>query len=139
MQSGSKFTRKDIEIAINRLKLMKFFPGDPGAQASLGELLARICPSLEALEWLTRTLLDRVPEWPGAHEVRGVLCTKYDAADGIDAYCSIPGFRAADFEAQAYDRHQAIKSGGWQLPDEALRRLAQGCEMKQLSERKPNR
>lgn len=134
----TKFTRSDIEKALTRLRMMKFMPTDPGFQASLAELLAQICPHKEALEWLVSTLLSRVSEWPGAYEVRALLCTKYDAADGIDAYCSLPGFRADDYESQYYERHQQLKAGGWEKRGEIIQRLANSCDMKQLTGKKPN-
>ena len=137
--TNTKFTRHDIELALSRLRLMKFMPTDPAFQVSLGELLALICPHKEALEWIVRTLLDRVREWPGAYEVRALLCTKYDAADGVDApYCSIAGFRAEDYESQYYERHQAIKAGGWEKPVEIIERLSQAHDMKRITARKPN-
>jgi hypothetical protein len=135
----NKFTRNDIEVALSRLRLMAFIPTDPAFQVSLGELLALICPHKEALEWLVRTLVDRVRKWPGAYEVRALLCTKYDAADGVDApFCSIVGFRPEDYEAQYYERHQAIKAGGWEKPGEIIERLSKAHDMKQITGRKPN-
>lgn len=114
-----KFSAKELDHAINRLRLMKFFPSEPGAGAALAELLAKICPHREALEWLVSTLQNHVAEWPGAHEVRGLLCTRYDAADGVDAWCSLPGFSAADAEARHYEHHAQLtgKSPGY---DQAL-------------------
>jgi hypothetical protein len=97
---------------------MKFFPADPGAWAALAELLAKICPHREALEWLVTTLQNRVAEWPGAHAIRGLLCTRYEPDDGIDEYCTIPGFRPEDCEARHYEQHQALQSGGYELPPE---------------------
>lgn len=110
MNSREKFSRTELEDAINRLKLLKFFPTDPGAHAALFELLAKICPHREALEWLVTTLQDHVPEWPGAQSIRGLLCTKYDAADGVDEYCNIPGFRPQDCEARYYEQHEQVKT-----------------------------
>lgn len=126
----------DLENALDRLKLMKYFPSDPGAQAALQELLAHICPHREALEWLVFTLINQVPEWPGSHAIRGLLCTKYDAADGIDADCTIPGFRPQDYEARTYDAHQQIKAGGWTPQDETVRKLAAALDMKQIAGKK---
>lgn len=132
-EQRKKFTPRDLDNALDRLKLMKFFPSDPGAQAALWELLGRICPHLEALEWLTFTLIDRVAEWPGAQAIRGLLCTKYDAADGVDAYCTIPGFRPEDGESRTIEAHQQWKSGGWvDSGDEQVRKLTASAEMPKI-------
>ena len=113
-----KFSAKELDHAINRLRLMKFFPPDAAAHAALAELLAKICPHREALEWLVSTLQNHIAEWPGAHEVRGLLCTRYDAADGVDAWCSLPGFTAGDAEERYYDRHTQLtgKAVGYDEP-----------------------
>jgi hypothetical protein len=44
-------------------------------------------------------------------ELRGLLCTRYDAADGIDQpYCTIPGFTPAEQEARYLEqRHEEVK------------------------------
>jgi hypothetical protein len=56
-------------------------------------------PSIEALEWTITQAVTYCKEWPGISEIRGLLETKYTAADGRrDPGCSIPGFTAADGE-----------------------------------------
>jgi len=138
MPSTNKITRKDIEISINRLKLLKFFPGDPGPAAAAGEFLAKICPHVEALEWLVATLMDRIGSWPGTAEVRGILCNKYDAADGIDGWSTLPGFRDCDNEAKYLEEtHERLKEGSWH-PNELVQQLADARDMKQITGRKLN-
>ena len=59
---------------------------------------------------LVAELVNHVGEWPGPAEVRGLLCTRYDAADRIDAYCNLPGYRAADCEARSLTEHEQHKA-----------------------------
>lgn len=125
--ANSKFTQGDLNSAITRMKLLKFFPGDPGARGALMELLATLCPHREALLWLTDTLINRVGEWPGPTELRGLLCTHYRPADGVEAYCGLPGWTARDMEQREIDRndsHKALESGPQQVLRDRLAEVA---------------
>jgi hypothetical protein len=68
------------------------------ARASVMRYLAEMCPHREALRWLVREVINHVGKWPGLAEVRGILCMRYDPADGIDGDSTIPGYRADDAE-----------------------------------------
>ncbi len=89
----------DLTKAIASLTLLRFFPAEDIARASIMELLSRMIGTVEQLDWLVVTMIDRVGEWPGPKELRGVFCTRFKPADGIEAWCSLPGFTAADSEA----------------------------------------
>jgi hypothetical protein len=103
------FTQKDLDLAVGRMALMDFFPQE--SKGALKVELAAMCPSLEALHWLTDTLVSGPGKWPGIAEVRGLLCTRFDAADGIDRpFCSIPGFTADEAEARYLARHENTKA-----------------------------
>ena len=103
-----KFTAKDLDNAVARMSLMEFFPQD--AKAALKAELASMCPSREALLWVTDTLISKAAKWPGIAEVRGLLCMRFDAADGIDrSWCSIPGYTADENEARYLAKHGAMK------------------------------
>lgn len=79
--------------------------------------LAAMCPSREALKWLTAEAMAHVTPWPGMAELRGLLCTRYDAADGKDAYCSLPGYSPGDQEAKYIEQHETLKlAAGWEAP-----------------------
>lgn len=92
--------KKLIKQAVERMNILRYFPSDPGAQLEIMRLLERMVPSERALEWLVSTMIDRVGEWQGPVELRGVLCAKFRPKDGIEAWSTIPGFTAADSEAQ---------------------------------------
>lgn len=107
-----KFTQRDLQLAIGRLGMCRFFPADAPSRAAIEALLARMCPHKEALEWLVDEFINRINDWQGPGELRGVLCTRYKPDDGIEANCSIPGYRPQDGEAICFDRHQQLKVEG---------------------------
>jgi hypothetical protein len=124
-----KFTKQDLERACDNLAMLPFFPVE--ARAAVMRLLATMCPSKQALDWLITETVNRVAKWPGPAELRGLLCTRYDAADGVDGYCSLPGYSAAEMEAKAIERHEQLKVGGWEA--ERLTQLAAGKEPLRIS------
>jgi len=118
-----KFSQRDLTLAISQLATCRFFPADEGARAAIAILLARICPHKEALEWLVGQFINRINDWRGPGELRGVLCTRYRPADGIEANCSVtPGYRPEDGEARTFGEHQQRKVG-WA---EVYRKLIEG-------------
>ena len=104
-----KISKIDLDKALMRLSLLKYSRDQPVVQAALQEFLAQICPSREALEWLVSELVNKIGEWPGPADVRGLLCTMYKPADGIHVDCKIPGYRWQDFEDRAIERAQQYK------------------------------
>ena len=104
MQSDSEqFDPNDVQLATRRLAVLRFWPADEIARAEIGRRLVRMVPSKAALDWLVDTMIDRVGEWRGIVELRGVLCARYRPADGIEAECiDTPGFTPADGEARFY-------------------------------------
>lgn len=108
-----RFSKHDLTIAVGRLSMCRFFPTDEATRAAIGVLLAKICPSKEALNWLVDQFVNQIGEWRGPVELRGVLCWRYKPADGIEASASISGYRPEDGEAQVFDQHQQLKAGGW--------------------------
>lgn len=99
--SNKKISQRELLAALDDLKMLKYFPADAGAQASVLHLLARMCPHREALDWLVSACVDNLSEWPGPSNLRGLLCTHFKPADGIERDCGIPGWRPADLEAKA--------------------------------------
>jgi len=107
------FDESDLEQAVDELSMLEYFPQNPGAQAATQRLLAKMCPSREALLWLVSTMVNRVGKWHGPSELRGVLCWKYPPADGISGDCSIAGFRPSDGEELSLNAHEQLKGGGY--------------------------
>lgn len=123
-----KFTQRDIGFALSELAMCRYFPSDEGTRAAIGVLLARMCPSKEALDWLVDQFVNHVGEWRGPLELRGMLCTRYKPADGIEASSSVIGYRPEDGEARIFDQHLQLKGGGW--TDETERLQIEGSSRK---------
>jgi len=126
-----KFTINDLERAADDLSMLAYFPHE--ARASVMTLLRNMCPHKHALKWLVSELVNHVGKWPGPAEVRGLLCTRFDPADGIDQWCSLPGYTAEEAEARHYDQHlQLTKAEGW-IAEEATDFVKQlAGKMKQI-------
>lgn len=122
-------TKMDLDRATDQMQLLEFWRNDTGFVAAVQTYLALICPHTEALEWLTAALVNHIGKWPGPHEVRGLLCTKYDAADGVDAYCSLPGFSPIDFERKHLEKHESIMG---RIPTNPLSTIGDIAKLKQL-------
>lgn len=72
-----------IDAAIATLATMPYFPSEPSVRVAVAQLLARMCPSDEAVAWLAQTMVDHVGEWKGPQVLRAVLCQRYEPLDGI--------------------------------------------------------
>ena len=114
----ASFTPKDLSEAIEDLSICEFFPREPGAQAAIMRLLAKMCPHREALKWLVAAYTDKIGKWHGPAELRGVLCTRFRPADGIEAYSSLPGYTPEDSEAAYLEQHKQMKTGWIESPDD---------------------
>jgi hypothetical protein len=127
---NEKFNQRDLERAVTELSMLRYWTAD--LRGPVMHLLAQICPHQEALQWLVAELVNHIGEWPGPAEVRGLLCTRYSAADGIDQWCNLPGYRAADYEARYLEQHEQCKAqerGGTEANADLIRRLS---ELKRL-------
>lgn len=102
-----KFTPADLDWAADELGMLDYFPRD--SRAAVMTLLARMCPHRRALKWLVNEAVNHVGKWPGPAELRGMLCTRFDPADGVDHWCSLPGYTAADAEAKQIELHEQRK------------------------------
>jgi hypothetical protein len=91
--------------AMEALAVLQMFPAEKGARKQISKLLYRMVETEEQLDWLVGTMVDRVGVWHGPAELRGVYCTKYKPADGLEGICILsPGFTGADCEAAAAQR-----------------------------------
>lgn len=114
----ASFTPKDLAEAIEDLSICEFFPREPGAQAAIMRLLAKMCPHREALKWLVAAYTNKIGKWHGPAELRGVLCTRFRPADRIEAYSALPGYTPEDSEVAYLEEHKQLKEGGWvEIPD----------------------
>jgi hypothetical protein len=85
------------------------FPTNPAAHAEIMRLLDRMVAKKEHLDWLVVTMIDRVGEWKGTAQLRGLLCTHFAPLDGVEMDCTITGFTPADSESQSLIEHEDRK------------------------------
>ena len=104
------FTERDLVDAVDELATMPFFPTE--SRGAVMALLGKMCPHRTALRWLVAEAVNHCGKWPGMAELRGILCTRFDAADGVEHWSTLPGYRAEDAEAKHYERHEQVTSGG---------------------------
>lgn len=104
-------TKDDMKNAMVQLSMLRYFPqGD--AQKAIAMFLAQLCGTGERLQWLVSQLVNRVGDWPGPAQVRGIFCTRFRPADGKEADCTLAGFTAADGElASARKDPPALTAG----------------------------
>jgi hypothetical protein len=95
-----KPTQEQIVGAVSRWHVLKYFPSGEHAQAEIMRVLERLVGTVEQLNWLVRTVIDHVGEWPGTKELRGIFCHTFKPHDGVEGYSSIPGFTPEDSESQ---------------------------------------
>jgi hypothetical protein len=123
---------KDLELACDEFAMLEYWRSE--MRPAVMKLLANMCPNPKALRWLTAEVVNHVGKWPGPAELRGLLCTRYDPADGIDQWCSLPGYTAQDAEAKSIAEHEQRKmqeSIGGYVADESkemVRQLGAGLK-----------
>jgi hypothetical protein len=79
---------KRVVDILGGLTLLKFFPSDPVARLELAKLVGRMASTEQQVEWLVQRTLDLHSEWPGPHELRAIMCSRFKPADGINAVSS---------------------------------------------------
>jgi hypothetical protein len=82
-------TKQDLEIAIRRLKQMRYFPVDAGMEGELMLELASMCHDAERLMWLSRRAIRLFPDWCGVGELRALYSSRWRPADGIRTFSGI--------------------------------------------------
>ena len=129
----SRPTDLQLENAVGYLSAMKFFPayGDTGARGAIKAVLQAMVAEQKQLEWLVQTMVMKVPQWNGPLDMRGIFCTRFKPADGIEACTSTAGFSAEDMEAQDSYEYKALngsldRSGSTLGAGEILKRLGSG-------------
>lgn len=105
-------TDEYITLAVGRLASLAMFPADPDARVGIMRLIKRMVTTKEQLDWLVLAMIDRVGTWHGPVEFRGVFCSRFKPADGIEANClKCAGFTALDSEAAYTDEQPKALEG----------------------------
>jgi hypothetical protein len=91
-----KPTQNEWMAALVELSTLRFFPSDERAQRAVVMQIGRFCDRSDGLAWLISEFLSRVGEWSGSFDARGIYCTQFAAADGVNVWCRIYGYRFWD-------------------------------------------
>ena len=132
-----KPTSEQIKIAVGKLAALAMFPADPIARSAIMNALSRFVNTTQELNWLGRTMIDKVGVWHGTAELRGVFCSKFKPADGEESVCALtPGFTADDNEnryVESESDETAKRITEWKKQTKALP-ASEEWENKQLTE-----
>lgn len=91
--------KEQISAGVEELGAIPYFPKESGAQLAVMRAVEKFVSGPRELRWLIDTAVGRMREWRGVAELRGLYCTHFKPADGIEADCTIPGLTPADSEA----------------------------------------
>lgn len=129
-----KPTKKQVADVVDSFGALAFFPkpDDVAARKVIMRLVEAMVNDMDELNWLQAAMINRVGEWKGPADLRGVLCaygvmtgkSGWQPADGIWSASSAPGFTQDDRNARWLEREGESNSG-------ALR-LASASEIKAL-------
>jgi hypothetical protein len=133
-----KPNKKQIADVVDSFGALSFFPrpDDVAARKAVMRLIEGMVNDVAELNWLQAAMINRVGEWKGPADLRGVLCAYgvmngkhgWQPADGIWATSNAPGYTQDDRNARWSEQEGAALTEG---KDDALR-LASGAEMKLL-------
>lgn len=111
MQFGLKPSALEISAAVEDLGICKYFPAGDGERKAMMRLIRAMVSTKPQLDWLVSTMVNQVGEWRGPKEFRGLFCTRFKPADGIEADClETPGFTGAALEARSIETHEERKA-----------------------------
>lgn len=106
-------TEQDLQNAVEVLGALRFFPSDSGSRIGIKHVLRSMVGEEKQLDWLINTMLNQVGEWRGTVDLRGIYCTRFKPAEGLEATTSTAGFSQDDLEAESSTKHleQAPRAG----------------------------
>ena len=82
-------TPEAAAVAVSRLALMAFFPGDPDTRSAMIWALLQFVETEEQLDWLVARALKLYTRWPGVGEIRALYCSRFKPKDGVESYSEI--------------------------------------------------
>lgn len=93
-----KPTPEQLNGATEELRAIPYFPTADAATIAIAIAIGKFVDDVSRLRWLIDTAVSSMREWKGVAEMRGLYCTHFRPADGIEANCAVPGFTPADSE-----------------------------------------
>lgn len=98
-------TSRDLASAVSIMSgVIRGFPQNVEGQAFVTHAIEKFVSTREQLHWLVETACERM-RWFSLPELRGIFCSRFRPADGVEGYCAeTPGLTAGDQEAAYYER-----------------------------------
>lgn len=87
IETGTPLAPASISVAVKALQALAFFPVERAAQTVIGDALAGMCPSVEALRYVVRRACSTYKTWDkcGIAGLRQIVCARFVPADGIES------------------------------------------------------
>ena len=101
-------TPKELALIGEDLLVIPFYP--IAHHDVILRMLERFVDRPERLRWLVDAAVMNLPQWGGVPALRGLYCTRFKPADGIEADCAIPGFTPDDNETAYLDAQSKLTS-----------------------------
>lgn len=93
-----KPTPEQLNGATEELRAIPYFPTADAATIAIAIAIGKFVDDVYRLRWLIDTAVSSMREWKGVAEMRGLYCTRFKPADGVEANCTVAGFTPADSE-----------------------------------------
>jgi len=111
MQFGQRPSALEISAAVEELGICKYFPAGDGERKAIMRLVRAMVGTKQQLDWLVSVMVNKVGEWRGPVEFRGLFCSRFKPADGIEGDCAnTPGFTPGELEAKSISDHEDRKA-----------------------------
>lgn len=94
-------TGKQLQGAVEELAAIPFFPTGESARVAIATQIGKFVAEAHQLRWLVDAAINVMRKWDGIPELRGLYCTRFKPLDGVEGFCSLPGYRPEDCEALA--------------------------------------
>jgi hypothetical protein len=102
---------EEIEMASDEMESIPFYPTTTGGKLAVMKVLRSMVSTKQQLNWLTFTMVNKAGRWKGCGELRGVFCSRFKPADGIEADCAeTAGFTPGELEARTISDHEDRKA-----------------------------
>jgi hypothetical protein len=76
-------SEEDVEVFVEMLASMNYFPPESGARIMIGDELRSMCRNPQEAFWLVRRMNRVYSRWPGIQEMRRLYCSAKIPLDGV--------------------------------------------------------
>jgi len=131
--------RKAAIQAVRQFGVLRYFPSEPDARELVVHLLCAMASTPEQIFWLATQMVNVVGEWQGPKEVRGIFCSHFRPADGVEMDSTHPAFNAEAGERKtlAAPPRLLLTGGEYKEPFKISPELIAKCEMPKDQQSKP--